>query len=61
MNLINCKVFWNKSNGQGRVHIPKKAFQVPPSQISIQIPNRVANKQFLFRNKNYKGGNTLRK
>ena len=60
MNLINCKVFWNKKNGQGKIQLPKKAFAIKPDEIALQIPKKFANEQFFFREK-LKGGNTLRK
>jgi len=36
--FINLKVYWNKTNGQGRVHLPKKLFAIPPADVTLKIP-----------------------
>lgn len=51
MNLINCKVYWNKKNGQGRIHLPKKAFSIKPESIQLSIPKKYVNERFFWKGK----------
>lgn len=51
---INCKVRINSKNGQMNVNLPKRIFKVKPDAISLKVPKRFINEEFLF--KKMKGG-----
>lgn len=43
---FKAKVYGNKANGQKRVHIPKKMFELCPEEIELIIPDKFLKKQF---------------
>jgi len=51
MRTIKAKVYWNRKNGQGRVHLPKREFEICPREVEIKVPRLFMKKKFFKRGK----------